>query len=227
MKGALARAAVMLGLVAAPAYAQVGLPPAARVAGLSVAPGGEAALDVGAGSVMLVLAPAGEHVSGASLADNALWQATILPGQDALSLHAPMGEHDTRLTLLTEAGAYAFHLVSVEPQGAPYVVRLARDGAGAAPRPAGPARAQASYKLSGDKDVLPIAIHEADGKTLIEWAPSQAIPAVFALDRQGNEELVNGYMRDEVFVIDRVYDALVFRIDKALARAQRRTEARR
>jgi type IV secretion system protein VirB9 len=33
--------------------------------------------------------------------------------------------------------------------------------------------------------------------------------------------MVDGYMRNDIFTIDRVHQRLVFRIDKKLARAQR------
>ncbi len=37
----------------------------------------------------------------------------------------------------------------------------------------------------------------------------------------GGEEIVDGYMRDGVFTIDRVYTRLVFRIDRKVAEADR------
>jgi type IV secretion system protein VirB9 len=42
---------------------------------------------------------------------------------------------------------------------------------------------------------------------------------VFGIGFNGEEEVVDGYMRDGVFTIDRVYGELVFRIDKKRARA--------
>jgi len=44
---------------------------------------------------------------------------------------------------------------------------------------------------------------------------------VFGIGYNGEEEVVDGYMRDGVFTIDRVYGELVFRIDKKRARARR------
>ena len=58
-------------------------------------------------------------------------------------------------------------------------------------------------------------------KTRITYAPGQALPAVFAIGPSGEEEVVNGYMRDDIFVIDRVYGELVFRIDREKATARR------
>lgn len=78
-----------------------------------------------------------------------------------------------------------------------------------------------SYRLKGDKSVRPSAISDDGVRTSIAFAPDQALPAVFALNARGDEEVVNGYMRGDHFVIDRVYPELVFRIDKAKASARR------
>jgi type IV secretion system protein VirB9 len=80
----------------------------------------------------------------------------------------------------------------------------------------------AVYKLSGDRRLLPISIQDDGARVYLRWSASQALPAVFAVGDQGQEEVVNGYMRDDTFVIDRVYGRLVFRIDKARALASRK-----
>jgi type IV secretion system protein VirB9 len=80
-----------------------------------------------------------------------------------------------------------------------------------------------SYKLSGDRSVLPSAIHDDGARTYIQWGQSQSMPAVFGVDGQGREQLVNGFMRDGSFIIDRVYARLVFRIDDASASARRKS----
>lgn len=86
----------------------------------------------------------------------------------------------------------------------------------AAPSPKGTA-----YRLSGHRSVRPSSIHDDGTRTYIARGPTQSIPAVFGLDERGREELVNGYMRDGSFIIDRVYSRLVFRIDDASASARR------
>jgi type IV secretion system protein VirB9 len=77
------------------------------------------------------------------------------------------------------------------------------------------------YRLRGDREVRPANVTDDGYKTRISYAPGQALPAVFAIGPTGEEEVVNGYMRDDVFVIDRVYGELVFRIDKDKATARR------
>ena len=90
----------------------------------------------------------------------------------------------------------------------------------AAPEAALP-RQSWSYRLRGDDTVRPLRISDDGERTYITYHPEQALPAVFAIGQTGDEELVNGHMRGEQFVIDRVYAELVFRLDNERLRAQR------
>ncbi|RDC58908.1 hypothetical protein HME9302_00084 [Alteripontixanthobacter maritimus] len=84
---------------------------------------------------------------------------------------------------------------------------------------------QWGYSVKGDREVRPAAIGDDGFKTQIQYAPGQALPAVFAIGPAGEEEVVNGYMRGDFFVIDRVYNELVFRIDRKRAVARRSATA--
>lgn len=94
------------------------------------------------------------------------------------------------------------------------------------PSPVGAAHA-GEYRLSGDKSLWPSTVTDDGAKTYIRWADDQPIPAVFASERKGEEETINGYMRNGSFTIDRVYDHLIFRIDKVEASAVRVTVKKR
>ena len=78
----------------------------------------------------------------------------------------------------------------------------------------------ANYRLSGDKALRPSRITDDGTHMYLEWAAEQDLPAVFSVTTLG-EGMVEGYMRGGVFIIDRVYSQLVFRIDKKWAKAQR------
>jgi type IV secretion system protein VirB9 len=77
------------------------------------------------------------------------------------------------------------------------------------------------YQLTGASELRPVQIADDGTHTYIVWSPDQALPAVFALSAVGTEEMVDGYMRNDVFTIDRVHKKLVFRIDSKLAKAER------
>ena len=64
-------------------------------------------------------------------------------------------------------------------------------------------------------------------RTMIYWPPNVALPAVFIAEGK-DESVANGHVRGDAYVIDRVVDRLVFRIDRHVATAQRlTTEPRR
>jgi type IV secretion system protein VirB9 len=81
--------------------------------------------------------------------------------------------------------------------------------------------AMTGYRLSGEKSLRPSRIGDDGVHTYIEWSEEQALPAVFAVNALGEEEIVDGYMRQDIFTIDRVHQRLVFRIGKKLAKAER------
>lgn len=89
------------------------------------------------------------------------------------------------------------------------------------PRAAAQVSAIGSYRLTGERNLRPARISDDGYRTFIEWAEEQPLPAVFAISAMGREEIVNGFMRDGVFTIDRVDAVLVFRIDQKWARATR------
>ena len=77
------------------------------------------------------------------------------------------------------------------------------------------------YKLSGEKSLRPVQVGDDGVHMYIQWGAEQELPAVFSINPQGGEEMVDGFMREGVFTIDRVYPVLVFRIDKKSAKAVR------
>jgi type IV secretion system protein VirB9 len=76
--------------------------------------------------------------------------------------------------------------------------------------------------MSGSRALWPARISDDGKRTLIDWPRDTPIPAVYTLDAQGRESLVNGAMRDGVYVIDSVLPRLVFRIDRQVATASRK-----
>jgi type IV secretory pathway VirB9-like protein len=78
-----------------------------------------------------------------------------------------------------------------------------------------------AYRLSGEKALRPAQITDDGTHTYILWDEDQPLPAVFAVNALGDEEMVDGYMRDGIFTIDRVHATLVFRYGKKRAKAFR------
>ena len=78
-----------------------------------------------------------------------------------------------------------------------------------------------SYRVKGDPAVRPASIRDDGARTVIAFPEGAALPAVFAIGPSGSEQVVNGYMRGDAFVIDEVWTELVFRIDAKKATARR------
>jgi type IV secretion system protein VirB9 len=169
--------------------------------------------------------PNGESVQAVTVDDMETWHVTVAASQDSLGIVAHRAVSNGVLKVRTEKHDYEFALSAAYGAPAPQRIRLTHDtqanAAGTPQSSTAPVNHEpGSYKLSGAKALLPTAIRDDGAKTYIQWSDEQAIPAIFSLDR-GHEELINGYMRDGMFTLDRTYDRLLFRIDKAEASARR------
>lgn len=228
---------LLLALVAAPAFAQVspqsgGGDPhiqsveykADQVVLLQAAPGYQVSVE---------FAP-DERIENVAIGDSGAWQATPNKRGDHLFIKPVQPGVTTNMTVLTDVRTYAFELRGLfgpQPDMAytlrfryPGTATASPDGSEAA---AGTAPQRGRYRLSGDRAIRPSGIDDDGAKTYIEWAAETALPAVYSVDAAGRESLVNGNMRDGIFVIDSVVDRLVFRLDRQIARAVRVTEQAR
>ena len=201
-----------------------------RIAILHYAPGVQTQLHAIAGNELTVLLPRGEHVQKVSVGDPGAVRVVVPGNQDGIIVSALRPMNNVSLTVDTEQQVYAFTLmVSYEGQ-VPWIVRIERGAtmtqaifpsAPISGPPNLPRLPPGEWSMKGDKALQPMMIRDDGAKVSIQWSGTQAIPAVFALDDRGQEQMVNGYMRGDVFVIDRVFEHLVFRIDKAMVRADR------
>lgn len=219
-------------LLFAPAFAQARVEPVpsnedSRVGVIHYSAGQEIGLQAMPGLDLIMLLPRGETVSRVSLSDSNAWHVSVAPAQDALVLYALRATANVSMTLATSRQTYNVSLSTSNTATNFYVVRL--EGGGATFGSSGPPKIwtppvvvpPGTYKLKGDRAVLPTMIRDDGRKIYIQWGAMQAIPAVFALDAQGREEMVDGYMRDGTFTLDRLYDQLVFRVDKVEGTARR------
>lgn len=177
-----------------------------------------------------------EHIESVAVGDSGAWQVTPNRRGDHLFVKLVQGEAITNMTVVTDVRTYLFDLVplsSAAPDMA-YVVRFQYPQPlqgvvpmGGAPGMPGVPGASAQviikgvYKLSGAKSLRPSAMGDDGVHTYIEWPGDMTLPAVYALDERGRETLVNGMMRNAIFVVDSVAQRFVFRIDRQTARAER------
>lgn len=212
--------------VSSPAWAQVTPVPSKddpRVQTVRFAADTPVRLQTAPGNSMTIMLAPGERIMNVNISNNAAYQVTLSDSRDSLILHTSMVLYQGAppsggtITLRSDVRSYQLVVSTSAQSPAPYVLRFTYNRSEG--RRGKPIEA---YKLSGNDELRPSSIRDDGSKTFIQWGQDQAIPAIFALDRIGREEMVDGYMRDGVFTIDRVHDRLVFRIDNARAEAKRR-----
>lgn len=179
-------------------------------------------------TTLTTLLEPGETILRIALGGDQEWKVSVSAENDSFQVTPPAQPRTADLTVETTQRLYEFRLEVGRGLQAAYLVRFEREqqtlAASEAPAPEAPENLDWSYRLRGDKSVRPLSVRDNGEKTVIEYAPEQALPAVFAIGPTDDEEVVDGYMRDGRFIIDRVHSELVFRIDKEKATARRNKE---
>jgi type IV secretion system protein VirB9 len=169
-----------------------------------------------------------EQIHTVAVGDSGAWQVTSNASGNHLFVKPLQGGVSTNMTVVSNVRSYVFDLVASSYASAetPYTVRFRYPAAAPAPgdEPAQIAVA-GRYRISGSRSLRPSRISDDGQRTQVQWPEDRDLPAVFAIDARGRETLVNGMMHGDTLVIDGVFQRLVFRIDRAVARAVR-TETR-
>lgn len=177
-----------------------------------------------------VLFAPGERVQSVIVSDPGAYLIGVTGSADGITVKANGPSALAVVNVQTSQRAYQLELVAGRGGTAPSVVRFAYARAPSAMTQRPQATEQVpgfAWRVSGDRAVRPSAIRDDGAKTYIEWDARQALPAVFAVGSTGREEIVEAYMRGGIVTIDRVYEGLVFRIDKTSAQAERVQEKKR
>lgn len=197
----------------------------ARIVAMPVTPSGYLRLRTASDVTQSVLFRQGERITSVILSDPTAFFVTVAGTGDSLALRAASPSAFGVMSVRTSLRSYEFELMTGSAAAAPAVVRLVEQAPVYRPTPVplgsvDPA-SRFTYRLSGSKALRPAAISDDGAKTFIEWPGDQAVPATFALGPTGDEQMVDGYMRGGIYTIDRVYQTLIFRIDKQSATATR------
>lgn len=214
-------------LISAPALAQLYpslSPDTPRVQSVVFEPGQRIVLTALPQTALTVMLEPGEVISKITLEGNRSWDVQVSAESDSFQVTPQAGAAPATLFVQTALKTYEFSLEASLGLQAGYIVRVLPPIdrlQGASPETGEEIALDWTYKMSGDRSVRPLSIGDNGVKTIIEYAPGQPLPAVFAIGPTGDEEVVDGYMRDGRFVIDRIHEELVFRIDKERAKAKR------
>lgn len=165
-----------------------------------------------------------EQIENVAVGDSGAWQVTPNRRGDHLFVKPVQSGVATNMTVVTSVRVYLFELAPLYGPSSEMAYRVRFQYPGGEEEPAADEAAAAvegRYKLGGARALRPSKIADDGRHTYIEWPADRALPAVYAVDAEGQESLVNGAMRDDLFVIDGVARRLVFRIDRDVATAER------
>jgi type IV secretion system protein VirB9 len=176
-----------------------------------------------ANSTLTVMLLPGDRVERFVLSDPTAFEVKIPAPGDGLNIAPTRTDSAATLLVDTDMRRYEFDLATGEGLAAAYLVRFVDPRGAARPLPMAVVQSQitGTYRLSGEGTLLPSKIGDDGERTYLDWNEHQSLPAVFGIGANGEEEVVDGYMRQGTFIIDRVYGELVFRIDKKRAKARR------
>ena len=224
----MSRAGLFLALaamLAAPLAAEVVPTPGMadpRIQSVAYDPDEVVALRLAAGYAVTIRFSPDERIETVTLGDPGSWQAQASRRADALVVKPAPGALPTNLTVLTDQRSSTFSLSeeSMARRYQPYVLNSVYPQV-----PQGPEQAategSARYELKGDRELWPESISEDGQFTSLRWAEDVTLPAVYRADAKGQLALVNGLMREGVFVLEGVPERLVFIHGKSRASAAR------
>lgn len=199
-----------------------------RIQSVLYDPGQVVVLEGAPGFEIMVEFGSDERIESVAVGDSASWQISSTKNGGHLFIKPASGGVATNMTVVTDSRSYAFELQPASGDDvAPFMVRFrypAPPPSAAVPVPTPGAAAE--YRVSGASQLRPASVRDDGLKTYLRWRSDQPLPAVYGVDAAGRETLVNGGMRDGTFVVDGVFDRLIFRADRWRAAARRVVSAR-
>ncbi len=184
------------------------------------------ALRLAAGYAVTIRFSPDERIETVTLGDPGSWQAQVNRRADSLVVKPAPGALPSNLTVLTDQRSYSFALTeeAMARRWQPYVLSFTYPVLPSGPEQAA-AVSSARYDLKGDRALWPESISDDGAFTSLRWSEDTTLPAVYREDIKGELALVNGLMRDGVFVLEGVPQRLVFIHGRARASAVRVEEA--
>lgn len=220
-KAIMRRAAVGAALVLATTVAaQAPPPPDPRIQTIPYDAGRIYPVEVAAGYTLMIALANGEHVETMAVGDTSAWQVNANKRGDAIFIKRNYSGINTNLTVITDARTYVFELFGATPvKTTPLVIRFSYPEAVKAVATKAEETEAFSYRYNGPRALRPSLIEARGGQTMLVWPPSRAVPAVFQINEDGTESLVNGTFINDRMVIQGTPQQIVFRSGRLLATA--------
>lgn len=161
----------------------------------------------------------GERIENVAIGDALGWQVTPNRKANLLFLKPMAQRPDTNMTVVTNLRRYNFALsvrTKAPARQVPYSVRFLYPPAVVAvveppPPPPPPVDKNHAYSYQGSTKALPTRMFDDGQATYFAFASDDDLPAIFAVDPDGGEAVVNSHMRDGYIVVDRIARGFVLR----------------
>lgn len=157
-----------------------------------------------------------ERAENIIVGNSAVWQVTPNRQGDRIVVKPLPDAIPTNMIVMTGSRRYMFMLYPGGGEQSAFVTRFSYPGSGDAP--AMPAVA-ATYDFRGNRSLYPTRMYHDGRRTVVTWPKDAALPAVFALAKGDKEQLVDGRMVGNDYVIEGSAQRYRFRRGDAVALA--------
>lgn len=173
-------------------------------------------------TLMIGLAP-GERVETLAVGDSNAWQVSANKRGDAIFIKRNYSGVNTNLTVITDARTYVFELLGNRGSTGvlPLIIRFTYPRPAPAIEQPRPVVQAVAYRVTGERSLRPAEIKVTATGVALGWPPGVQVPAVFQINEDGSESLVNSIFVDDRMLIQGVPRALVFRSGRLRASAKR------
>ena len=153
---------------------------------------------------------ANETVQSVSIGDSLAWQA--VPVNNNLFVK-PVAESNTNMTVLTNSNSYNFQLDSSNQTAPTYKLQFNypaggydNNGASNTIGTFDPSKINWKYSFTGSRNLAPIEAFDNNQFTYFKFKQDGAshLPAIFTVDKDKNETLINYHMQGDYLVVNSV-----------------------
>lgn len=179
-------------------------------------------LHVASGYATTIQFSSDERIETVTVGNSASWAVQVNHRADHLVVKPISFPSTTNLTVLTDQRTYNFTLYGGMSDGgvAPYMLSFTYPAPPVETANTLPPSAS-HYRLHGDRALWPASIRDDGKNTTIVWSADTTLPAVYRQDVNDQHALVNQVSSGGAYVIEGVYDHLIFIRGHAKARADR------
>jgi type IV secretion system protein VirB9 len=159
-----------------------------------------------------------EKIENVAIGDSLGWQVTPNRRANLLFLKPMAPRPPTNMTVITNLRRYNFQL-SVQKQASralPFSVRFLYAQPVMAvvappPPPPPPEERNSAYSYDGSTHALPVKVFDDGRDTFFAFRAEEDMPAIFAVDSDGGEAVVNSRLYQGYVVVDRIARGFVLR----------------